>query len=206
MREGASAQQENSMNKVILASDSPRRKLLLENYGFDVTVVKPDFDESTILENDAALLVTALARAKNRCVSQTSSCYEFPVIAADTVVCLDNQILGKPSDRTQAYNMLSMLSGATHTVFTGVCISFEKRQTVFCEKTDVSFYKLSKTQIYRYIDSGSPFDKAGGYGIQDDMGIAFIESIKGELSNVIGLPMARTVSEIKKIQGDKNET
>ncbi len=186
-----------------MASGSPRRKFLLENYGFEVTVIKPDFDESAIVENDACALVMSLARAKNECVRLSYSHDIIPVVSADTVVCLDGQILGKPRDRDEAFGMLSRLSGATHTVFTGVCVALDDTKTVFCEKTEVSFYELSHTQINRYIDSGSPFDKAGAYGIQDDMGIAFIQSVNGELSNVIGLPMARTVREIQKIQGDK---
>lgn len=188
------------MVKLILASGSLRRRTLLENYGFDVTVVKPDFDESTVSGESPEELVKALALGKNRCVLPKYK--SSLILSADTVVSIGKSILGKPRDSKQARQMLNMLSGATHSVFTGVCISYQNKEHIFCEKTDVTFYRLSEAQINRYIDSGSPFDKAGGYGIQDDMGIGFVERVSGELSNVIGLPMGKTVSEIQKLQGD----
>lgn len=188
------------MGKIILASGSPRRRSLLENYGFDITVVHPDFDESSVSETDPEKLVLALAGGKNLSVRE-----RFPdsvILSADTVVCIGGKILGKPESKAKAHEMLGLLSGKTHSVFTGVCISRGSHECLFCEKTDVTFYTLSTAQITRYTDSGSPFDKAGGYGIQDDMGIGFIKSVSGELSCVIGLPMGRTVSEIQKLQGD----
>ena len=195
------ARQASNMKNLILASGSPRRRALLENYGFRITVIKPDFDESTVTVKNPEALVTELARGKNRCVRQKYK--DALILSADTVVSINGKILGKPENTAQAHEMLNMLSGNTHTVFTGVCISAGDAECVFCEKTDVRFYKLSEAQISRYIESGSPFDKAGGYGIQDDMGIGFIESVYGELSNVIGLPMGRTVREIQKLQGDR---
>ena len=193
------------MGRLILASGSPRRRALLENFGFDVTVIKPEFNENTISKTDPAALVAALAAGKNRAVRTgfDASLKESSVfLSADTVVSIDGKILGKPQGRKEAYGMLKLLSHRTHTVYTGVCIASGEDEICFTEKTDVTFYTLSDTQILRYIDSGAPFDKAGGYGIQDDMGIGFIESVHGELSNVIGLPMGRTVRELQKVQGD----
>lgn len=187
------------MEKIILASGSPRRQMLLKNYGFDITVIKPEFDESTIKETDPEKLVCALALGKNKCVNIQDSI----ILSADTVVTINGEILGKPINRADAEKMLSRLSGSTHTVYTGVCISSGSDKRLFCAKSDVTFYKLSKTQIQKYIDTGSPFDKAGGYGIQDDIAIGFVEKINGELSNVIGLPMGKVIEEIKSIQGEK---
>lgn len=190
------------MSKLILASGSPRRKKLLSDYGFEITVVKPDFDENEITERDPDKLVTLLAAEKNRCVRPAY--HGIPVLSADTVVAINGSILGKPQDRAQARDMLGLLSGNTHTVYTGVCISLDGRETVFCAATDVTFYPLTDRQIERYIDTGSPFDKAGGYGIQDDMGIGFVQSVHGELSNVIGLPMGSVINELRKLQGENN--
>lgn len=184
------------MEKLVLASASPRRRSLLENYGFELTVAAPDFDERGVDEREPEALVKALARGKNAAVRD-----RFPglaVLSADTVVAIDGEILGKPRDRDEAFAMLRRLSGSTHTVYTGVCIYRDGRETVFCESTDVTFYELSGHQIEKYVDSGRPFDKAGGYGVQDDMGVAFVNRVDGELSNVIGLPMQRTIRELTK--------
>lgn len=182
-------------DSILLASGSPRRRALLENYGFEVTVIKPDFDESAVTETDPEKLVCALALGKNKSIDVSDAV----VLSADTVVVLGNRILGKPRDRDDAYKMLSALSGRTHTVYTGVCIAKDGVRHVFCAKTDVTFYKLTNRQINRYIDTNSPFDKAGGYGVQDDMGIGFVENISGELSNVIGLPMGRVIKTLEEI-------
>jgi len=188
------------MNELILASGSPRRKTLLENYGFKITVVKPEFDEALVKADMPCELVTKLALAKNRRVRGS-----YPngvlILSADTVVALGNRVLGKPRDEHEARGMLELLSDNTHMVFTGVCVSDGALESVFYECSDVTFYKLSASQIERYIATGSPFDKAGGYGIQDDMGIGFVKNVSGELSNVIGLPMGKTIGEIEKLQG-----
>ena len=182
------------MDKIVLASASPRRRSLLENYGYELTVVRSEFDERAVNERDPERLVTALARGKNAAVRDGYP--GMTVLSADTVVAIDGEILGKPKDRDEAFSMLRRLSDSTHTVFTGVCVYKNGEERTFCAKTDVTFYKLSEHQIERYVDSGSPFDKAGGYGVQDDMGVAFVKNVDGELSNVIGLPMERTVKEL----------
>lgn len=187
--------------RVVLASGSPRRKLLLESRGFDVTVVKPDFDESSVSSESPEQLVALLAAEKNRTVA--GGFPDLPVISADTAVACRGKILGKPGTEREAYEMLSLLSGRVHSVFTGLCISYRGSERIFTERSDVEFYPLTDKQIRMYIAGGSPFDKAGGYGIQDDIGIGFVRAVTGELSNVIGLPMGRVISELQIIKGER---
>ena len=182
--------------KIILASASPRRLSLLSARGYDITVQASDFDESTVFEKNPKKLVMRLAKGKGEAVAK-----EFPdntVLSADTVVCLKGKILGKPKDRQDAYGMLMSLSGNTHTVYTGVCIYKNSKYYVFYDRADVTFHPLTKAQINAYIDSGSPFDKAGGYGVQDDMGIGFVKKVKGDLSCVIGLPIGKVIKHLQK--------
>ena len=130
---------------------------------------------------------------------------EFPddiVLSADTVVCLDGKILGKPKTREEAYGMLTSMSGNTHVVYTGVCIKKGPKSFVFYDKAKVTFHPLTQKQINAYIDTGSPFDKAGAYGVQDDMGIAFVKKVTGDLSCVIGLPMAKVIERLNKLEGE----
>ncbi len=186
------------MEKIILASASPRRLSLLVNRGYDVTVVPSDFDEDSVTETAPDKLTAALALGKGEAVAKKYP--ESIVISADTVVSLDGRILGKPKTRDEAYSMLMSLSDNTHTVFTGVCISYKGKTQVFCDRADVTFHPLTDSQINAYIDTGSPFDKAGSYGIQDDAGIGFVKSVEGELSCVIGLPMGRVITQLNKLK------
>ena len=181
--------------KILLASGSPRRQSLLKSFGFDITVVLPDFDESSVFEKNPEKLVTALAKGKLESVKRG----DMLTLAADTVVAIDGKIMGKPTDEKDAFDMLRALSGKTHTVYTGVCIAYGQKQRLFCEKSDVTFHKLSNKQIRDYIATGSPMDKAGGYGLQDDVAITFINTVTGEISNVIGLPMGRVMQETERI-------
>lgn len=183
------------MVDLILASASPRRLSLLQNRGYNVTVVPSDFDEDAVKCDDPSELVKELALGKGMAVAKDHK--NSTVLSADTVVVQGDKILGKPHDYDEAYEMLTSLSDSTHTVFTGVCIIKDGIPRVFCERADVTFFPLSPVQIKKYIDSGSPFDKAGGYGIQDDAGIGFIKSLSGELSCVIGLPMGRVIDELE---------
>lgn len=184
---------------ILLASGSPRRLSLLSGYGYNVSVTKPDFDEDSVNIAEPSKLVAALAKGKGESVALTEGCV---LLAADTVVAIGGNILGKPRDKDHAFEMLSMLSGNTHSVYTGVCLRYKDKTDVFCVKSDVTFHKLSKTQIENYIDTGSPFDKAGSYGIQDPLGIAFVDHVDGSLTNVIGLPMAEVTERIAKIKGE----
>ncbi len=186
--------------EIVLASASPRRLSLLKSRGYDLTVKASQFDESSVCETDPKRLVMLLAKGKGCDVAK-----QYPndtVLAADTVVCLNNKILGKPKTRDEAYEMLMSLSDNTHTVYTGVCILKGKKSYIFYDKAQVTFHPLTQKQVNAYIDSGSPFDKAGGYGIQDDVGIGFVKKVTGDLSCVIGLPMGKVIDRLKKIEGE----
>ena len=181
--------------KILLASGSPRRQSLLNSFGFDVAVTVPDFDESQVKSESPEQLVTALASGKLESVVRGDAL----TLAADTVVVQGNKVLGKPKDEAEAFSMLRALSGNEHYVYTGVCIALGGKVSCFYEKSTVTFHKLSDKQITDYIATGSPMDKAGAYGIQDDVAISFIKYVEGEISNVIGLPMGRVISEIERI-------
>lgn len=189
--------------KIVLASASPRRLSLLSARGYDIDVQVSHFDEHSITEADPKKLVMLLAKGKGNDVAKNNR--DSIVLAADTVVCLDDKILGKPKTRREAYDMLSSLSDNTHTVYTGVCIRKGKKTYVFYDRAKVTFHPLTKKQIEAYIDSGSPYDKAGGYGIQDDMGIGFVKKVTGDLSCVIGLPMGKVIDRLNKLEGEQNE-
>lgn len=187
------------MQKIILASSSPRRKMLLSKLNIDFETVSPLFDESEFkLEpiNDSVENLSLL-KAKSISVILTVSAL---VISADTVVICDDKILGKPKDRNEAYQMLKMLSGKTHKVITGIAVINSCNNNVLknSDTTYVSFNDLSDADIYSYIDNKKPFDKAGSYGIQE-LPDNFIKSIDGDLENVIGLPTKILIKMLKTI-------
>ena len=178
-----------------LASQSPRRKELLTLAGLNFEVLVSGCDETVPDGFTAEQTVAHLARIKAQAVQ--ALCKEDDVIlAADTIVVIDGSILGKPKTEDEAFNMLRSLSGRTHTVMTGVCITNGKQENTFVSKTDVTFYALSDAEIRAYIATGDPFDKAGGYGIQTQ-GVVLVEKINGDYSNVVGLPLARCVRELR---------
>ena len=178
---------------VILASASPRRKQILENAGYNVTVRVPDADESLPDGISPEKAVELLAKVKADAVKREK---DELIIAADTVVALDGKILGKPADDTEAFDMLSSLSGARHKVYTGVCIIYNEKEEVFSDCTEVEFYPLSSDEIISYIKTGEPSDKAGAYGIQG-RGCLFVKGIVGDYFNVMGLPVALINQKIK---------
>ncbi len=173
----------------ILASASPRRKELLKEL-VDTFEIIPAQGEEKTNGLTGAKLVEALAAQKAMEVASLPEAKGKAVLGADTIVCLDGAVLGKPKDEEEAKSMLSALSGREHEVFTGVCISYpegEGRKTlVASECTSVYFQTLSKAQIEAYVQTGSPMDKAGAYGIQDG---GLVRAIGGSMSNVIGLPI-----------------
>ncbi len=172
------------MKKLILASASPRRKELLKVAGYDYEIVVSSADE--IGEGSADEVVTENARLK---ASEVFSRVGNVVVGADTVVCIDNKILGKPENAENARAMLKSLSGRAHEVLTGFAIISEMGEDVgFC-RTKVHFKALTDSEIDVYIATGEPFDKAGSYAIQE-FGSLFVESIEGDYFNVIGLPIA----------------
>lgn len=182
------------MKNIILASASPRRKELLTLAGVEFSVDVADADET--LENGIAPdeAVKQLAQIKARAVLEKHG--DCIVIGADTVVAVDGKILGKPKNYEEASEMLKLLSGRKHNVFTGVCLLSREKATVFCRKTAVEFYPLSQSEIDEYIASGDCYDKAGGYGIQTN-GCVLVKGIEGDYFNVVGLPVAETVRRLK---------
>ena len=179
---------------VILASASPRRKELLGFIYNDFTVCVSDVKEETEAGLTAEETVRALAVLKGEAVFAKHP--DDTVISADTVVVLDGSILGKPRSREEAFSMLSALSGKTHCVYTGVAVFSKEKNFCFADKTEVTFWELTNEEITAYIDSGEPFDKAGGYGIQG-RGSVMIKSITGDYYNVMGLPVALLYRKLK---------
>ena len=185
--------------KFILASSSPRRRALLLRLQTPFDIILPDVDESIIPpEGSPETYCTALAELKANDISQ-----HYPnnlVIGSDTIVVLDNDIMGKPEDKTMAQNMLETLSGKTHHVYTGVCIKWADKNIhhLFAEITMVTFRELSEADINHYIESCPPYDKAGSYGIQDWSAV-FVKEIKGCYDNVVGFPISRFYEELKKL-------
>ncbi len=179
--------------KLILASASPRRREILKNAGYKFEVITADADETLPPDISPEQAVKYLAELKNSAVAQNN---DGIIVSADTVVAVDGKILGKPADEQDAENMLKMLSGRTHSVFTGVSVSLGNKKTVFCEKTDVTFFDLSEKEILDYIKTGEPMDKAGAYGIQG-RGALLVEKINGDYFNVVGLPIARLSRVLK---------
>ena len=181
------------MSPILLASGSPRRKELLTLLDIPFKTFSTDIDESIPPELDAVEAVEQLAFRKANAAFLTHK--DQVVIGCDTIVVLDGAILGKPADHEEAYRTLSKLSGNTHLVYTGVCIMSEGKTICFHEKTSVTFWKLTDTDINKYIESGDPFDKAGSYGIQGKAAL-FVKEIKGDYYNVVGLPISRLAREL----------
>ena len=173
--------------KVILASASPRRQALLQQIGITPLVCPADFAEGSGTASQAQEV--ALHNASGKCAVAAKMGDELPVIAADTIVVIDNVILGKPQDAAAAKAMLQRLSGRTHQVMTGVAVRYKGQQLSKVCITDVSFRQLTAEEIDAYIAIGEPMDKAGAYGIQG-RGAVLVEKINGCYNNVVGLPLS----------------
>lgn len=182
------------MQRLILASSSPRRKELLENLHLTFEISSSNVDESFSPDLTPEEAVKILASRKARFVADKEP--DAFVIGSDTVVVHGGEILGKPDDQQEALAMLKKLSGKTHSVYTGVSIISPEQEILFFEKTDVVFWELSQEEMDAYISSGEPFDKAGGYGIQG-FGSILVREIKGDYFSVVGLPVSRTVRELR---------
>lgn len=180
--------------KIILASKSPRRKELLSEMGITFDIYSKEIEEHLDPDVEPAHAVEKLAEEKAQAVFD--ECLDAIVIGADTVVCVDHEILGKPKDREDARRMLEKLSGSTHQVIGGVALLSKEKRIVFSCVTTVHFYELSEEQILAYIDSNEPMDKAGAYGIQG-LGKQFVEGIEGDYFNVVGLPVSRVLRALK---------
>ena len=185
--------------KVVLASNSPRRKELLSGLGIDYEVkTLPDIDESFPEGLSEGETATYIARAKAD-VYRTIMQPDELIITADTIVWLDGEVMGKPVDGEDARRMLRALSGKTHQVITGVCLTAINGQKAFATVTDVTFCGLSEEEIDYYVECYRPMDKAGSYGIQEWIGFVGVESISGSYFNVMGLPIQRLYTELKKL-------
>lgn len=184
--------------KIILASNSPRRKELLSGLDLDYNiVVLPDIDES--YPQDINKEEVALYIAKKKAKAYKSLLTENTlVITADTVVILEEKVLGKPIDESEAKDMLRQLSGKTHQVMTGVCLTTNDKQKTFSVISDVRFSNLEDSEIEYYVSKYKPLDKAGAYGIQEWIGYVAVEYIGGSYFNVMGLPIQRLYQELKK--------
>ena len=185
--------------KVVLASNSPRRKELLSGLGIDYEVkTLPDIDESFPEGLTEVETATYIARAKADVYRNIMQSDEL-IITADTIVWLDGEVMGKPVDEEDARRMLRALSGKTHQVITGVCLMTIDSQKAFATVTDVTFCHLSEEEIDYYVERYRPMDKAGSYGIQEWIGFVGVESISGSYFNVMGLPIQRLYTELKKL-------
>ncbi len=200
------------MNKIILASASPRRKELLAQIGMDFAVCVSACEE-VATKSAPQEVVCELSALKAGAVYEKlmtdevaaeklklDEADDFLVIGSDTIVAFGEKILGKPKSREDAFSMLSMLEGNTHEVYTGVTFAFRKggkrKEHTFYEKTEVEFYSMSEKEIRDYIATSDPMDKAGSYGIQGIFA-KHVKGIKGDYNNVVGLPVGRLYQELK---------
>ena len=172
---------------IILGSNSPRRKELLAALGFEFTTLNPDIDESFSDEIPVEKVAEYLAEQKAKALENQIQKNDL-LICSDTVVIINNEILGKPTDAQNAFEILKQLSGNTHKVITGVALKSIDKTTIFSVETIVSFTDLSDEKIRFYIENFQPFDKAGSYGIQDWIGLIGVKKIEGSYTNVMGLP------------------
>ena len=193
------------MQSIILASQSPRRKLLLEwaEILFDVIIksTNEDFPSGISLDETALHIARnkALAVQKEIQIAFHAQHSGKTILAADTIVVLDNVIIGKPKDRADAIQILKSLSGRKHQVITGVVILHKHDEIAFAETTEVSFHSLTSEQIEFYVDKYQPYDKAGAYAIQEWIGVVGIKSVVGDFYNVMGLPISRVVQALHTI-------
>ncbi len=188
------------MNKIILASQSPRRKQLLEwaEVTFEVVVAETDENFPPGLNPDE--IAVYIARNKALAVQQKRNTGDI-ILAADTIVVLNDHIIGKPVHREEAITILMALSGEKHKVITGVVIRKDDEETAFADTTEVEFHDLTVEQIEYYVDHYKPYDKAGAYAIQEWIGVTGIRSVSGDFYNVMGLPVSRVIRELQKIAG-----
>lgn len=180
---------------IVLASKSPRRKQLLMESGFEFIVKHFEVDESypeTLKKQDIALYLS-----RKKAENYTESLDDIILICADTIVCIDEMILNKPANFTEACDMLKLLSGRMHEVFTGVTLRRGNDFHNFYERTEVHFKPLSSEEIESYVKNFSPYDKAGAYGIQEWIGYIGVEKIVGCYYNVMGMPVSRLYKELK---------
>lgn len=190
------------MQEIILASQSPRRKMLLEwaQVPFEIIVSNTEEDFPIHLEVEQVPVYIAKKKAvavQEKITLQFNQHVNKCIVAADTIVVLDNLIFGKPNNKQEAIKSLTSLSGKTHQVITGVVLLFEGKEYSFHEITHVSFNHLTSDQIEFYVDQYKPYDKAGGYAIQEWIGVIGIEQIHGDFYNVMGLPVNKLMQQFR---------
>ncbi|WP_439696536.1 Maf family protein [Mucilaginibacter sp. AW1-7] len=184
----------NPIPKIILASKSPRRQELLRLMDMEFEVVLKDVDESYPEGLTPPEVAVYIARKKAEAFDQTVR--DEVVLTADTIVCVDGLILGKPETPAHAVEMLQMLSGKVHQVITGVCLLYKHQYNVFFDVSEVFFRKLTLDEISGYVTQYNPLDKAGSYGIQERIGLIGIEKLSGSYTNVVGLPTEKLYAQL----------
>jgi septum formation protein len=184
------------MDRIILASKSPRRKQLLEWAEIPYEVMVSDADESYPPDMDWKEIPIYVARKKAEAIRMRTSEVQM-IVAADTLVVLNGEVIGKPMDRADAIAILSRLSGQKHTVITGVVMTKGNKELAFADITEVLFHTLTYEQIHFYVDKYQPYDKAGAYAIQEWIGVVGIKAIHGDFYNVMGFPVSRLVNELR---------
>ncbi len=185
---------------LILASKSPRRQELLRLMDIEFRIVLKDVDESYPDDLQPEAVALYIAEKKARAFDETVG--DEIVLTADTIVCIDNLILGKPESAAHAVEMLQLLSGRMHRVITGVCLLHKHQYHSFYDISEVYFGKLSDEEIVNYVEKYQPMDKAGSYGIQERIGLIGIERINGSYTNVVGLPTEKLYRELAKLNRD----
>jgi septum formation protein len=184
----------NHEQKIILASKSPRRQELLKLMDIEFRIVLKDVDESFPDDLRPEEIAVYIAEKKARAFNESIT--DEVVLTADTIVCIDDKILGKPETPEHAIEMLQMLSGRMHRVITGVCLLYKHQYHSFYDTSEVFFSKLTDDEITAYVNKYKPMDKAGSYGIQERIGLIGIERINGSYTNVVGLPTEKLYKEL----------
>jgi septum formation protein len=187
----------HELKKLILASKSPRRQELLRLMGIDFRIVLKEVDESYPADMDPEDVAVYIAEKKAKAFDESVT--DEIVLTADTIVCVNNQILGKPENAEHAIEMLQTLSGRMHYVITGVCLLYKHKYHSFYDVSEVYFGELTDEEIIDYVHKYQPFDKAGSYGIQERIGLIGIERINGSYTNVVGLPTEKLYRELEKL-------
>ncbi len=186
------------INDVILASKSPRRYELLSMLGYNITVVVSDVDEDAIHAPAPSSLASLLAHTKAQAIASEIENISLPIIAADTLVEINGEILGKPKNEADARRMLKLLSGNIHYVHTGISVIYGGKEINLTDSAKVFFREIDEYELESYIQSGEPFDKAGAYGIQGKAG-AFVERIEGDFFSIMGLPVCAVTKALKEL-------
>jgi septum formation protein len=184
--------------RIVLASQSPRRKQLLEWAEIPFDVMVRETDELYPAHLPVTDIPVYIARNKALAIKQELT-HPRIILAADTIVVLQNQVIGKPRDRQHAIDILQSLSGRQHQVITGVVVLKGEEEIAFADVTEVLFHTLTKQQIQFYVDKYQPYDKAGAYAIQEWIGVVGIQSVKGDFYNVMGLPVSKVAKVLDKL-------